>query len=723
MKRKKQQDSEQHEQPLRAKKKKNHNDNVPEVLNISKKTSKKNLVIKAEIKEEIPDISEPLKRKRDKLVKSDININRNGQSVDDIQDVEMESQLPKKTKKKVRIDETESLKIKKEMADTEPHFSTKELPAKIIKSKMNKALTEDVKVSPVTVQSPQVHMGIASKAVHNGSKEEEESSTTEDSDLEVYYINKNAEKEAKQKEKESIPKKHSIFMPKEDQDLLVQRIQDCIPENDTKSYKYRVTQIEWAKVAFKNYSVEDCQKVWAQLLKKVRHYRLLIEITHDVRQVIENIDLKAQSKHPKTSTKKHPDMPKRPLSSYFLFYIRKKDKIAKEHPEADVTELNKYISEKYYSLPLEKKQKYDGLAAKNREKYKKDMEEFYVKHPEFRKTIKKEPKIKKEKPPNKPETPYRLYMLAELNKEPIDEQYKTEFKELCREKWKQMPDGKKLVWINLAEEHLLKYNEELKSYMARYPEYIPKLPTKPFLSREELNLKDKLAGKPKKPPTTAYSLFMSTVMQSEEIANIPIKERMNYCSVKWKHMNDEEKDQYRTQLIDINVQYQEKFKAYLDSLPEDKRQAEILLNAPKKKVPEKSSSSKKKHSTKKSSGLTKKKKSPPKKKVLVNPTPPPRSMYKYFLEKYEGDNPKEAWKTLDPNEKEKYEKELTTLKDKYIKDFEAYLKSLTKEELAVFSASRKQQSNEESSSEESDSESEDSSDESSENEGSDTDEN
>lgn len=60
---------------------------------------------------------------------------------------------------------------------------------------------------------------------------------------------------------------------------------------------------------------------------------------------------------------------------------------------------------------------------------------------------------------------------------------------------------------------------------------------------------------------------------------------------------------------------------------------------------------------------------------------------------------------MDSKEKEKYESELTLLKDKYIKDFEAYLKSLTKEELDTFCAKRMQSQNS-SSSEDSESESE-----------------
>jgi len=56
-------------------------------------------------------------------------------------------------------------------------------------------------------------------------------------------------------------------------------------------------------------------------------------------------------------------------------------------------------------------------------------------------------------------------------------------------------------------------------------------------------------GKPKKPPTSAYSLFISMTLQSSETASIPPKEKWNYTSTKWKAMTEEEREQYRQLLI------------------------------------------------------------------------------------------------------------------------------------------------------------------------------
>lgn len=121
---------------------------------------------------------------------------------------------------------------------------------------------------------------------------------------------------------------------------------------------------------------------------------------------------------------------------------------------------------------------------------------FSSKHPEMRKVvIKKQRKNGKEKPPKRPENPYRLFIKEEQNREEILEEDKAEFKEVCREKWNQMSDEKKLVWINLAEERHMQYETEMKDFMARHPEYTPKSRSrKSVLSRQEVMLKDKLAG-------------------------------------------------------------------------------------------------------------------------------------------------------------------------------------------------------------------------------------
>lgn len=52
---------------------------------------------------------------------------------------------------------------------------------------------------------------------------------------------------------------------------------------------------------------------------------------------------------------KHPDFPKKPLTPYFRFFMEKRAKYAKLHPEMSNLDLTKILSKKYKELPERKK--------------------------------------------------------------------------------------------------------------------------------------------------------------------------------------------------------------------------------------------------------------------------------------------------------------------------------------------------------------------------------
>lgn len=55
------------------------------------------------------------------------------------------------------------------------------------------------------------------------------------------------------------------------------------------------------------------------------------------------------------SFQKHPDFPKKPLTPYFRFFMEKRAKYAKLHPEMSNLDLTKILSKKYKELPEKKK--------------------------------------------------------------------------------------------------------------------------------------------------------------------------------------------------------------------------------------------------------------------------------------------------------------------------------------------------------------------------------
>lgn len=57
---------------------------------------------------------------------------------------------------------------------------------------------------------------------------------------------------------------------------------------------------------------------------------------------------------------KHPDFPKKPLTPYFRFFMEKRAKYAKLHPEMSNLDLTKILSKKYKELPEKKKVRRGG---------------------------------------------------------------------------------------------------------------------------------------------------------------------------------------------------------------------------------------------------------------------------------------------------------------------------------------------------------------------------
>ncbi|KAJ8926901.1 hypothetical protein NQ314_020753 [Rhamnusium bicolor] len=465
----------------------------------------------------------------------------------------------------------------------------------------------------------------------------------------------------------------AITWPEEDLKILVDRMEKCIPDNDVLAFSTRAEKLEWDVVAFKNYTVEECKNTWLLLQKQIRKFRLLKEVIADAKEWI-NLP-----KNQKKKATRHPDMPRKPLTAYFIYYLKKKDIFHKAHPGLDAAEISKVLGQEFKSLAPQRRLKYEHLAAKKKKGKP-------PKPPKLPKPVKEKPPPKppKERIPKRPPPPFQYFYLSELKTQPQtgEEANKLAFKELCKERWKQLADKNKLIWINCAEMEYAKYEEELKTYVQNHPDYVHN-PHKPILTKEEIQIKERVAGKPSKPPSSAYNLFARMLLQSDEIKSIPVRDRLNFVSNQWKNCAEEEKKQYRDLSMKLNEKYKLDFESYLKTLPEEERKLELQKSLPKRR---KSEDVEKKKKT------TKKKKSQRKivVKKIVEPEQPPISAFKYFATLYTGEEPAaQAWKALSSEQKRIYEDELVKKKQAYIVDFEKFLKSLTKEELEAFSNSRR----------------------------------
>ena len=136
---------------------------------------------------------------------------------------------------------------------------------------------------------------------------------------------------------------------------LVDRLENQLPKDDTVKYDSRCKKIDWKKVAWDELGPADCKKYWNQIQDRIRRFRIMAELIPDARHWIA---------HPWTNFYKskdhnrHPDMPKKPLSMYMLFYSEKRAEILVDNPKLSMPEVAKICSEQYQKLSDKKKARY-----------------------------------------------------------------------------------------------------------------------------------------------------------------------------------------------------------------------------------------------------------------------------------------------------------------------------------------------------------------------------
>lgn len=162
----------------------------------------------------------------------------------------------------------------------------------------------------------------------------------------------------------------------------------------------RCKKIDWKKVAWDELGPADCKKYWNQIQDRIRRFRIMAELIPDARHWIA---------HPWTNFYKskdhnrHPDMPKKPLSMYMLFYSEKRAEILVDNPKLSMPEVAKICSEQYQKLSDKKKARYKQRCDDMRKEYDERLAKFYRENPTL-KPVKAE-KVKKERPPPPPPPP------------------------------------------------------------------------------------------------------------------------------------------------------------------------------------------------------------------------------------------------------------------------------------------------------------------------------
>ncbi|CAB1325761.1 unnamed protein product [Coregonus sp. 'balchen'] len=407
---------------------------------------------------------------------------------------------------------------------------------------------------------------------------------------------------------------------KEDCLTLLERIRSLLPDGDAMKYKTTESHFDWQKVCFGDFTGDMCKQKWAKVSTEVRKFRTMTELIVDVTEFVKN-------PYKGKKLKTHPDFPKKPLTPYFQFFMEKRAKYAKIHPEMSNLDLTKILSKKYKELPDKKKQKYITEFQREKESFEKNMARFKEDHPELIE------ERKKSDLPEKPKTPQQLWYNHEkktyMKLHPDVSQ--KELKEALRRQWSQLSDKKRLKWISKALELQKDYAGSMRVYQEAHPDAEEHV--KSVLTKAERQLKDKFDGRPTKPPPNGYSLYCAELMVN--MKDVPSTERMVLCSKQWKIMTQKEKDMFQ--------------KRCEQSLPEEERDRERCREAELEHWVH--------------AGLTAKEKRDGKKRTKLPETPKTaeemwqQSVIGDYLAKYRSDRKKaqsameSAWKDMEKKEK------------------------------------------------------------------------
>ncbi|XP_037647539.1 nucleolar transcription factor 1 isoform X3 [Sebastes umbrosus] len=343
---------------------------------------------------------------------------------------------------------------------------------------------------------------------------------------------------------------------------LLEAIKVALPQKDLTKYKTSESHLDWTKVAFNSFTADMCKQKWSEVSKEIRKFRTLTELIFDAQDYIKN-------PYKGKKIKKHPDFPKKPLTPYFRFFMEKRAKYAKLHPEMSNLDLTKILSKKYRELPDKKKKKYVEDFLRDKETFVHSMIKFRELHPDLMESMTK----KGSNAPEKPRTPQQLWYNHEKKavlKTRPDATTK-DIKDSLGKQWTQLSDKKRLKWIAKSLEQQKLYEGVMREYIQQHPELNMTQDdiVKSTLTKAERHLKDKSDGRPDKPPPNGYSMFCAELMSS--MKDVPSTERMVMCSQRWKLLKQGEKDAYQRRCEQRKKEFEIEMNRFLTSLSEEEQ--------------------------------------------------------------------------------------------------------------------------------------------------------
>ncbi|XP_057607850.1 transcription factor A, mitochondrial [Chionomys nivalis] len=169
--------------------------------------------------------------------------------------------------------------------------------------------------------------------------------------------------------------------------------------------------------------------------------------------------------------------PKKPLSSYLRFSTEQLPRFKAKHPDAKLSELIRKIGAAWRELPDAEKKVYEADFKAEWKAYKEAMSKFKdqltptqlvsFEKEERQKRLKKKASIKKREltllgKPKRPRSAYNIYV-SESFQETKEESAQGKLKTI-NQAWKNLSSDERQVYIQLAKDDRIRYDNEMKSW-------------------------------------------------------------------------------------------------------------------------------------------------------------------------------------------------------------------------------------------------------------------
>ncbi|KAJ0397691.1 hypothetical protein P43SY_002397 [Pythium insidiosum] len=168
----------------------------------------------------------------------------------------------------------------------------------------------------------------------------------------------------------------------------------------------------------------------------------------------------------KQRRKKDKNAPKRALSAFMFFSNDIRETVKREMPELEFLQVSSEIGRRWKQTTAEDRRPYEELAAADKKRYLEEKED-YVPDQSFENAR----GTRKKKDPNAPKRPLSAYFffcneIREQVRSENPNKKVTEIAQLLAERWRALPDKKRVKYQKMHEEAKVRYEEQMDSYNA-----------------------------------------------------------------------------------------------------------------------------------------------------------------------------------------------------------------------------------------------------------------